>query len=230
MCHCGRCVCDEWKVGGVVKRQVGFRFLNYQYEEQMVWGFNTYRNEDRYVVNDPNKDDDRVYGTLISESDMDVFISKQEEFKQGIALRQERAELHRLKELEEKEQQRNRENLFGFDSKLTPMQRGKIQKVLMKEINYKNDDGKVIYCATRKDFIIYLLSVGYTPEEYIRKEQKKVANYNNACRVKSMEWETYTKHGFEMRRTISENQANVYAVTKTEYEFAKYMIDTKQLA
>lgn len=213
-----------------MKQSVGFRYLDYQYKEQMVWGFCTREGKEYYVVNDPNKDDDRAYGALISESDMDTLISKQGEFKQGIIRQQERAKARQLQELDEQEKRREKENLFGFDAKLTPMQRGKILKSLMKEINYRNEEGKAIYGATRKGFILYLISIGYVPEEYSRQEQKKVANYNNACGVRSMEWEDYIKHGFEMHYTINNSQVNTYDITKTEYQFAKYLIDTKQVS
>lgn len=213
-----------------MKQVFGFRYLDYQYKEKMIWGFCTIGGEEKYVVNDPNKNDDRVYGELISETEMDVILSKQEDFKQGIIRQKERNEAQRLKEAKEQEKQRDKENLFGFDTKLTPMQRGKILKSLMKGINYRNEEGVAIYGATRKDFILYLMSIGYVPEEYRRTEQKKVANYNNACKVKSMEWEDYIKHGFEMLRTVNSNQVNTYNITKTEYQFVKYMINTKQVA
>lgn len=205
-----------------MKQQVGFRYIDCIGNEQMVWGFAHWKDGDFYVVNDPNKDDDRVHGELVTEERMDHIIANQEAYRLKKIKNEEYKENFRKKEEEEKERQREKENLFGFDSNLTPLRRGKVLQTLMKEINYRDVEGKVVYGATKKEFILYLLSVGFVPTEYTEQKEREVLCQQGYFRS-NIEIEKYTKHSFIMKLQINENRFDSYKITKTEYEFAKYI-------
>lgn len=189
-----------------MKYPVGTRFLDYQYQEQMVWGYYTINGIEQYVVNDPNKEDDRVHGDLMTESDMETILSKQEKFKAGLTRRQESEAEEQRKIEKERCIQTERECLYGFDDGLTPMQRGKILKTLMKV--YRYDCGVM----TRKDFIVAKVKGGCTFEQKTYGQ-----SYNHRAKK-----DTVTVFGCYYPNTNEFSR-----ITKTECDFANYLINNK---
>jgi len=182
-----------------VKQQVGFKFLDYQYKEQMIWGFG--KNE--YVVNTPYKDDNRVYGDLYSEDDMDKIIAKQDKFKKGIERRKQQELEDKINEERELQLKLKEENLYDFDKNMTPMQRGKLLKILMKKYRYSDDYG----IMTRKDYVFKRLQNGFT---------LNYKEYGNS-RTGNKQW----YHILEHPKGEYFNE-----ITKTEYDFAQYLLNS----
>jgi hypothetical protein len=100
--------------------------------------------------------------------------------------------------------QQEYEFCYGYCDKMTAIQKGKILKTLNIRLAYNKNT------YTRKDFIKMLIQIGYTPE---------IKNYNEWGKngvIKKKE-NTYIMNGID----------SFIDVTKTEYDYAKYLIDNK---
>jgi ATP-dependent 26S proteasome regulatory subunit len=100
---------------------------------------------------------------LMQESEIDYYISKKEQIeakraKNKIFL-QKQEEQQRLEEEKERQEQERYNNVYGYCDNMTPMQTGKVLKVLnKKEIYYNN--GVYVGSIARKEFIFDVLNNG----------------------------------------------------------------------
>jgi len=169
---------------------------------------------EHYTVNDryPEPEHPKGFGLqIISQEEINNDLLHQDEYEAEHDKREkydeEQAEKQRLRIEKETKAKAELENLYGFDSGLTPMQRGKLLKVLLKEYRY---DGIVM---TRKDFLY--------------------KNINNGCTVKQVDnvisyygsrWDKKESKPKTEYRLMVENNFS-YTITKTEFEFANYLIN-----
>jgi len=106
-------------------------------------------------------------------------------------------------------------NYLGFTDNMKPMQKTKVENTLDKKIRY---NGKVM--AT-KDFVFYLL-----------KEENSTPTVEENYSYYSSKIDGYTKpkNNYELTRIDKESNTRVYnTITKTEYDFANYLIENNLL-
>lgn len=181
------------------KENIGKILLNHQYEECEIMGIFP-QDENLYMVKTPSHNWERGGCELWTDEDYARYFMVQDKIKQSKIRSEERnrqAEETERKLLLEKQAQ---ENLYGFDANMTPMQRGKVLKCLLKLLNYQNYG-----VLSRKDYIIKRLRSGST----LRTEQSK--KYGAIRMLVFPDGETYTD------------------LTKTEYDFAEYLVKTSSI-
>lgn len=117
------------------------------------------------------------------------------------------AEIERQKELTE---QLEYENVYGYLDNRTPMQKGKILKILNVKTHYYNN-GEYIGYMTRKDFLYKML----TEENYTITHERDLRYWgkNYEMKVKANEYRLFSP------------DESFYEITKTEYDYAKYLIN-----
>jgi len=93
---------------------------------------------------------------------------------------------------------------LGFTDTLTPLQKSKVQTTLDTQIKYNN------IIMPKKQFIYNKLQEGYTPHI-----EEDVSYY-------SRKLQDYTKSKSEYR--LSNQEGSYYSITKTEYNFAVYLV------
>lgn len=98
---------------------------------------------------------------------------------------------------------------LGFAKDRTPLQRGRITKTLSKKKSYYNGND-YIGVMSRRNFIFRKVSKGYTPQH---KTNLKYWDKWGKQRVKANEYR------------IASPDKSYYVITKTEYEFANYLIE-----
>jgi len=146
------------------------------------------------------------YRAIMQAEDIEFYISKQEKWIESDK-RYREIERHEQEKREDEDFKYN--NTYGYTEsiKLTPIAKGKLLKTLNKSFNYY-ENGIFKTNSTRKDFIKAMLAEGYIMEH------KTNLNY-------------YTKQG-ELKikaneYRIIEADNNFYEITKTEYEYGKYL-------
>ena len=118
---------------------------------------------------------------------------------------EEQTELEKQKELQE---QAEYENVYGYLNNKTPIQKGRILKILNVKISYAKD-GEFLGYLTRKDFLYRMINEGC----FIA--HKKDINYygkDGELRVKPNEYR------------LVDSDGSFYEITKTEYDYANYLI------
>ena len=195
-----------------MKYQAGFKFMdiNSDYEVmEFMPKFNMYRLNN---LTDNRQDE------LMQESEIDEYVNNIE----NIEARRENNRLFELKQEEIRRKEREKEEkekaeyefCYGFVDKSTPMQKGKILKALNKKSWY-TDNGKTIGYMTRKEFIYNSLLQNAIPKfitgiQYYDKKSDKFKFKN--------EYRLYT----------GENE--FYTITKTEYDYARYLLGNGYVA
>jgi len=129
---------------------------------------------------------------------MDRILSKQEEYKNKLELHKKALIEEEKREAEEARYKAEKEDLYGFDDGKNPMQKGKILKCLMIYNNYS------IGFMTRKDFLMIRLKNGF------KLDYKQFTNY----KTDTKKW-CY----------VLGNENCFTEITKTEYDFAQYLLN-----
>ena len=171
-------------------------------------------NDKFYLVKEANMiNKDSRSDILLTPEDIIKILDNQNEIKEKIKKaieyhkKQEKEEVQRKEKEDQK--QKEYENVYGFCDKMSPMQKGKILKVLNKTYNYYSD-GKFIANMSRKDFL-----------------KKHIENNNCIKHLKDLKY--FTKDGEckiknnEYRLVLKDN--TFYEITKTEYNYANYLIN-----
>ena len=178
---------------------VGVKFLGYDLFECEV----IIKRQNDYLVKDSLRArDDGAFCSIMTTEDIKDLLSKQDKLKEKKVGREQREKEETQKEIQEIRLKQDKENLFGFTDNKTDLQKGKILTTLMKTMLY---NGNMI---TRKDFVISQLKAGYTPEikEYKKRNKGK---------------EGILKAYYVL---YNHNNDSWIDVTKTEYDFAKYIL------
>lgn len=139
---------------------------------------------------------------LMSDQDIEFYISKQEEIKKDIEY-MENIETKRQQEAQQ--EKLNYENVNGFCDNMDQLQKAKTLTILNKNVSYS---GKY---TTRKEHIEDMLQKGYTPtiKDKIMTSSRKI----NLERI--------VKYKYDV--PVMENENGFYEVTKTEYNYAMYL-------
>jgi hypothetical protein len=185
------------------KNYIGMKLKDYQGNEIEIKGY--LENFQKYGYTRVNSNSEFVQ--LIDEEELINLINKQDKINESI----NRANEIRIKQEEEKRKQEEKESIGNFliDN---PMQHARAKKVLNKIIKFKGD------YITRKEFIKKLLKEGYRPKiidkmvttsKKIKGERKEIVKYNVP---------------------IMDSDDTFYTVTKTEYNYALYLIENELLA
>ena len=172
----------------------GMELLDFQYKKMVVEKW-----EDKYnaylVIEEDMPEHHRL---IMAKEDIERYISNQENLKASKE-RSEQRELEEFKRQQEEDFRNN--NSWGFADSLSPMQKGKILKVLNKQYNYYSD-GKYIDTMTRKDFIKSMLEKGYYIEH---KQDVRCWGKNGEVKITPNEYR------------LTEKEGGYYIITKIEY-------------
>lgn len=191
-------------------KYIGCKFLDYQGNVLEV--MERY-NEKWYLVKSPQHNWERKCGDLMTDEDVERYLSSQEKIKEAIeSNRQYQERVDKI--AREAEQKRvEKEDLYGFDTNMTDMQRGKVLKTLMKSVA---ENGKLM---TRKDFIKKHIENGAHTE-------KK----NGVTSFYGSKWERKESKPKTEYRLYDAEENTFYIITKTEYDFANYISKLKKIA
>lgn len=187
--------------------KIGVQFLTLYDGIQEVLAIVDTKNGKRYVTNSPDRGNDRVYGDLYTDSELEEILSKQDIYR---AKEEKRAEEKRQQEEQERikaEKLAKELDLYGFTDGKTQIQQAKILDILTKRINY---DGII---KTRKQFIFDKVSEGATVE----KKDGVISYYGSKWNVKQSKPKT------EYR--LYNNDGSFWTITKTEFEFALFLMN-----
>jgi len=191
-------------------KYIGCKFLDYQGNVLEV--MERY-NEKWYLVKSPLHNWERKCGDLMTDEDVERYLSSQEKIKEAIESNrqyQERVD----KVAKEAEQKRiEKENLYGYDAQMTDMQRGKVLKTLMKSVV---EHGRLM---TRKDFIKQHIEAG----AYTEKAEGITSFYGS-------KWERKESKPKTEYRMYDAGEKSFYIITKTEYDFARYISKLEKIA
>lgn len=145
-----------------------------------------------------------VTNPLLNDDDIEFYISKQQEIK---AYEEKTQKVKSEQSKKEEEEKTEYENVNGFCDNLSPMQKARTLKTLNTEIRY---NGKWM---TRKSFVLHLILEGYTPTI-----KDKVMSSN-----RKIQGERIVKYKYNVPTLVNDNR--FYEVTKTEYNYALYLLD-----
>lgn len=137
---------------------------------------------------------------------IDFMLSKQDKYIEDNKRWIEQQQLE--KEQEEKEKFEY-ENVYGYLDNKTPLQKGKILKILNTKTSYSKDGMNLGYMA-RKDFLYKMIREGYEVEH---KKDLKYWGKDYELKVKANEY-----------RLVAPDKS-FYEITKTEYDYANYLIN-----
>ena len=186
----------ESKASEIVDTYEGLELIDFNYNTCKIV---KHYKDNKYLAIDKVHTGEHGNYLILSIDDIETLISKQEKFRDRIEkIKQEETE-RKIKEDKQRKEREEKENLYGFTDNKTALQKGKILSTLMKTMLY---NGNMI---TRKDFIIDLISKGYKPtiKEYAKRRGVK---------------KSYT--------VMIDSYGSWYDVTKTEYNFANYYINS----
>ena len=154
--------------------------------------------------------------TIITIEELQKILDKQEMLQIRYEVQEEKRKQQQAeekKEMERKIKEKEDYNFCnGYTDNLTPLQAGKVLKVLNKIIFF---NGKSI---TRKEWIHMLINKNSSIKEVMltnRYSEKKV----DLCYKKHKDKKEY--------RFYDDNDDSFYTVTKTEYEYIKYLLENK---
>lgn len=183
-------------------KYIGRKFLDFQGTDMEV--MEKY-NDIYYLVKSINHNWERKCGDLMTDEDIESYLSKQEQIKESLEWSRKRQE-EEDRAAEEAERKRiEAEDLYGYDAAMTDMQRGKVVKILLKSI-FTNG-----HYITRKDFIVNRILNGSS----VRQVDGVVTSYGSKWDRKESKPKT------EYR--LYEPDSSFYIITKTEYDFAQYI-------
>ena len=159
---------------------------------------------------------------LFTNENLNIYLSKQEELSSKYESRQLRKKVWKKEVQEERKKKEILEKRlnedYGFCENKTLLQKGKILKILNKEIRYNNE------IITRKERIVNILTTCnncYT-DEYLntnRYSEHKI-NLEYKKLTDKIEYRLYFQEG---------NDEYFINLTKTEYQFSEYLIKNKIL-
>jgi len=190
--------------GVLLMQYIGINFMDMQYNNLTVESFSEHYN--RYMV----KQDNLIGHQLMTDQEIEFYLSKQEKLTR---LKKESEERERIEQEEQERLEQQYNNTYGYTDNLTPMQKGKVLKILNTEENYYSN-GVEIGRMTRKDFIKSILDNGGKVEH--KKDIKYYAR-NYELKIKKNEY----------RLVLQDN--TFYEITKTEYDYGLYLINTYTL-
>lgn len=182
---------------------IGKVILYYDRQAEII-GIHTSKGIEYYLLNDEYPNTENRSYPMETEERMQYILDKQNDWKEQQEQRKQREIREAEEERKEAEQKAIKENLYGFTDSLTPMKQGKVLKCLMTMLRHNNKT------VTRKEYIIALLNEGCTPIE------KDYSNYRTGNEA----------HHYCM---VCDDKS-WYEVTKTEYDFAKYLLNNNILA
>jgi hypothetical protein len=163
--------------------------------------------EDKNIITGDTRND-----ILLTPEDIQNDLNSQEEIKKGIEKQLEfnkQQEQNRQEEEEQKEEEQQEYNsVYGYCDYMSHLQKGKILKVLNKSIRHNNKN------ITRKEFIKSLLESGYT----LAILDKMLTSSRKTRQLERIE--TYKNNV-----PIIKKENVFYEITKTEYNFAMYLIE-----
>lgn len=180
------------------KENIGKTLYDYQHDECEIVGIFP-QDENFYMIKNSINRNTGSY-VLWTDEDYERYFIAQDKIKQSIIRRAEQDKQDKEREQKLLLEKQAEENLYGFDADMTPMQRGKVLKCLLKLLNYQNYG-----ILTRKDYIIKRLQGGST----LKTEESK--KYGTIRMLLFPDGETYTD------------------LTKTEYDFAEYLVKTSSI-
>lgn len=108
-----------------------------------------------YVLGDPSRTEVEYGDDIVSEARLDEIMANQEKYKAILRENNEYAERQKESETLEADSKAKLEDLHGFDSALSPMERGRVLKTLLKKTVYNGT------YMTKKEYIEKLVSEGY---------------------------------------------------------------------
>lgn len=159
---------------------------------------------------------------LLTKEELEKNLEKQDEFKERIESNKKFAE--KMKMIEEEEKRREEEekkeynNDYGFTKNKTDLQRGKILKTLNMKIKYDNE------IISRKNVIVKII------KECDNIKLKEVFLTNRYSNKKVNGCYRELKDKKELRIYFTENGVDYFReITKTEYDFCKYLLENKYL-
>jgi hypothetical protein len=150
---------------------------------------------------------------LLTEEQITNYLSQQdfiiEKVSKTIESHKNMLEIERQEQEKREAEKREYNNTYGYADNMKPITKGKVLKILNKKENYY-DNGKYIGTIARKDFIKKLLESGGNVEH-----KTNVRYWNKKSEV--------TLKENEYRLVCTDN--SFYKITKTEYDFAMYLIN-----
>lgn len=159
---------------------------------------------------------------LLTEEQIINYLNEQENIiplvQKSIESHKKMLEIERMEQEKQAEQERQYNNTYGYTDNMPVMAKGKVLKILNKKENYY-DNGKYIGTIARKDFIKNILESGGNIEH---KKDARYWNKKSEVTIKENEYRLYCK-GDERK----ENSESFYTITKTEYDFAMYLINNQ---
>ena len=187
--------------------KIGMQFLTLYDGIQEVLAIVDTKNGKRYVTNSPNRGNDRIYGDLYTDTELEEILAKQDIYK---AKEEKRAEEKRQQEEQERiksEKLAKERDLYGFTDGKTQIQQAKILDVLMK----RNDYHGVI--KTRKQFIVDEIANGAKPERKDGVISYYGSKWNRKESKPKTEYRLYT------------NDNSFWNITKIEFDFALFLMN-----
>lgn len=159
---------------------------------------------------------------LLTEEQINNYLNEQEtiipKVQKSIEYHKKALEAEKLEQEKQAEQERQYNNTYGYADNMPAMAKGKVLKILNKKENYF-DNGKYIGTIARKDFIKNILESGGNIEH---KKDVRYWNKKSEVIIKENEYRLYCK-GDERK----ENSESFYTITKTEYDYAMYLINNQ---
>lgn len=194
------------------------KFLYTQQHEIVGWheGFSAYLVNDKY----PEPANDKGFGLqIIQEDEILSSLEMQEElelkYQNWKTKHDEYEKQQQEKEDKERLEKEERENLFGFDDGKTPIQKSKILQCLMKPLFFREFEGNKNVTITRKEFVLRCLKNNYITD---------IKTFSNAYNKRA-------KTDSKTERVLTSTTENsMYTITKTEYDFANYLLENDLLA
>lgn len=188
----------------MIKKYIGIEFLDMKGKVMKVESF--FDKFNRYYVTYDHM------GTKLNElmtiEDIELYLNKQEEIKKDIELMNE---IIIKKKQEEDQKKKKYEFVHGFCDNIEPMQKAKMLTVLNKVVSY---NGKY---KSRKEHIESMLKEGYNP---IIKDEVMSSN-------RKINLERIVKYKYNV--PVMEKGNEFLEITKTEYNYAIYLLDKLEL-
>lgn len=191
-------------------KYIGCKFLDYEGNTlEVVERYN----EQFYLVKSPLHNWERKCGELMTDEDIERYLSSQEKIKAAIESNRKYQEEVDRKHREAEQKRIEKEDLYGYDAHMTDMQRGKVLKTLMKSTA---ENGILM---TRKDFIKSHIEAGAHT-----KQVDGVTSFYGS------KWERKESKPKTEYRLYDADENSFYIITKTEYDFANYISKLQKIA
>lgn len=190
------------------KSVIGKVLLYWSWGEVQVSDIQMCRGEECCFVNRNYPENPNGCYEIWNEAELKRVIDSQDKQRFNNEQRIIRLAKEKAEEERQAEAQRAKEDLYGFGDNLLPMQKKRVLNCLMKQYRY---DGVVM---TRKEFVVTRINRGYYLD---------IKTFDNQGRRAKNEFVTVNMLCHPTNNTFSE-------ITKTEYDFATYLIANKVAA